>query len=112
MHPALKRETELAWAAGFFDGEGGSRVDLRENNEGLRTSNRDVMINLAIRNKTMGELADRLRPHVPEIQSAAEQGDRGAQQIISLYEMHRRCPSDPGAPALCAAALDNWLSSR
>ncbi len=56
-------------------------------------------------------LADTLRPHVQAIQSAAKNGDMKAQQIINLYGMHCRCPSDPGAPALCQAAFDDWMKT-
>lgn len=54
-------------------------------------------------------LADKLRPHVPAIELAASHGDAGAREIITLYQMHCACPSDPGAPALCEAAFDNWI---
>lgn len=57
-------------------------------------------------------LASRLKPHVATIEAAAAAGDQGAKQIIDLYQMHVRLPSDPGAPALCAAAFDDWLRKR
>lgn len=57
-------------------------------------------------------LADKLRPHVTAIQSAAAAGDHGAQQVVTLYQMHVRCPADPGAPALCEAAFDEWITRR
>lgn len=60
----------------------------------------------------MTTLADRLRPHVPAIVADAKAGDGRATQIITLYEMHRACPSDPGAPALCEATFEDWLKER
>ncbi len=57
-------------------------------------------------------LADKIKPHVPEIVAAHNAGDNAATQIITLYEMHRRSPSDPGAPALCEAAFDDWFRTR
>ena len=57
-------------------------------------------------------LADKLRPHVPEIQSQARGGNEKAARIIDLYQMHVACPSDPGAPALCEAAFDEWMKSK
>lgn len=54
-------------------------------------------------------LTEKLKPHVMAITTAANGGDKGALRIISLYEMHRACPSDPGARALCDAAADDWL---
>lgn len=57
-------------------------------------------------------LADDLRPYVPAIKSAAERGDQGAAQIIKLYYMHCACPTDPGAPALCKAAFDDWKAKQ
>lgn len=54
-------------------------------------------------------LADKLRPHVKDIKQAALAGDGAAQNIITLYQMHVACPADPGAPALCEAAFDEWM---
>jgi hypothetical protein len=56
----------------------------------------------------MDDLASTLRPFVDQIKAAAAKGDRQATQIINLYQMHVRCPGDPGAPALCRAAFDEW----
>ena len=53
-------------------------------------------------------LADKLRPHVADLQAAARKGDATAKQVISLYQMHLRCPSDPAAPALCEVTFDDW----
>lgn len=53
-------------------------------------------------------LADKLKPYVAVIEAAAAAGDLGAKQIITLYQMHVRQPSDPGAPALCEAAFNDW----
>lgn len=57
-------------------------------------------------------LTEELRPHVKEIEADAAAGDVLAKQIISLYGMYCRCPSDPGAPGLCRAAFDDWMRSR
>ncbi len=57
-------------------------------------------------------LADKLRPHVKDIIAAADDGDKKAAEIISLYRMHQSCPRDPGAPALCEAAFMEWLKSQ
>jgi hypothetical protein len=60
----------------------------------------------------MNELTELLRPHVAEIQSAAKNGDMKAQQIINLYKLYQTCPQDPGAPALCRAAFDDWRETN
>lgn len=57
-------------------------------------------------------LADTLRPYVAELKNEAARGCAVAQNIIGLYRMHVACSSDPGAPALCKAAFDEWVSSR
>jgi hypothetical protein len=57
-------------------------------------------------------LIEKLRPHVKAIEAARAAGDRNALQIIVLYEMHRICPTDPGASALCEATFDDWMCSR
>ena len=56
-------------------------------------------------------LADKLKPHVPAIQRDAANGNARAMEIINLYKMHCACPADPGAPALCEAAFDEWRKS-
>jgi hypothetical protein len=56
----------------------------------------------------MNRLTEKLRPHVLQILADAERGNRKAQQIIDLHRMHCACPGDPGAPALCEAAFDDW----
>jgi len=61
----------------------------------------------------MGEtLADTLRPWVRSIQASASTGNKTASEIINLYEMHRRSPSDPAAVGLCRAALKGWLHEQ
>lgn len=57
-------------------------------------------------------LGEKLKPHVPAVIAAHRAGDKAATQIITLYNMHVRCPADPGAPALCEAAFDEWMKSR
>ena len=57
-------------------------------------------------------LTERLRPHVGDIISAAQAGDAGAKQIITLHRMWMASPRDPGAPALCEAAFDDWMKGR
>ena len=57
-------------------------------------------------------IADKLKPHVPAILAAHNAGDGSATAIIKLYEMHRSCPGDPAAIALCEAAFDDWMKSR
>lgn len=60
----------------------------------------------------MNPLTEKLRPHVRAIQDAAIAGDAKAKQVIDLYMLHVAQPSDPGAPALCHAAFDDWQRSR
>jgi hypothetical protein len=57
-------------------------------------------------------LTELLRGHRMALIKAANNDDMGAVQIIKLYQMHVDCPSDPGALALCEAALKNWLNSK
>lgn len=57
-------------------------------------------------------LTELLRPHVGALKAAADGGDGLARNVITLYEMHRACPSDPGAPALCEATFSDWLRAR
>lgn len=54
------------------------------------------------------ELTEMLRPHVIDLHRDAAKGNRCARHIIDLYEMHRSCPNDPCAFALCVAALAAW----
>jgi len=49
---------------------------------------------------------------VAAIEAAIKEGDASALNIRSLYELYRACPSDPSAPALCKAALNEWLRTR
>lgn len=60
----------------------------------------------------MSDLANKLRPSVAALKEAAAKGDKRAQRVISLYQMHVACPADPGAPALCEAAFDEWQQAR
>jgi len=57
-------------------------------------------------------LTELLRPHFAAIEAAIKEGDASALNIRSLYELYRACPSDPSAPALCKAALNEWLRTR
>lgn len=57
-------------------------------------------------------LADKIRPYVEDIKKDAADGDQLATEIIHLYQMHVRCPQDPGAHALCEATFDDWLKKR
>lgn len=62
------------------------------------------------------DITSRLKPHVADIVADAAGDDerlsRMAQQIISLHRMHVSCPRDPGAPALCEAAFNEWVAAR
>jgi hypothetical protein len=60
----------------------------------------------------MQRLDDLIRPHVPAIVSAARAGDRDAQEIMNLYQLHVTCPEDPGAPTLCRAVFDSWIEKN
>lgn len=57
-------------------------------------------------------LTETLRPHVKAIKADAESGNPRAREIITLYEMHRDCPNDPGAYGCCQAAFDEWWRDR
>lgn len=57
-------------------------------------------------------LADKLRPYVAALELSSADGDAKANSVISLYQMHVACPSDPGAPALCEAAFNEWIASK
>ena len=37
-----------------------------------------------------------------------ENGDTLAASVLSLYDLHRKCPSDPGAYGLFIAAYSEW----
>lgn len=50
-----------------------------------------------------------VKPHANDLMVAALKGDKLASQVISLYKLHESCTSDPAAPALCEAALKQWL---
>lgn len=57
-------------------------------------------------------LTELLRPHVSALKSDAAAGDGKAKQVIDLYRLHCSAPQDPGAPALCRAAFDEWIRRR
>ena len=57
-------------------------------------------------------LTDKLRPFVRALEAAHTGGDKLATDVIRLYEMHRRSPSDPGALGLCSATFDEWLKKN
>jgi hypothetical protein len=60
----------------------------------------------------MNELTKLIKPHVEELEREAKQGGEDARQVIILYNMHVKCPRDPGAPALCRAAFEKWQRDR
>jgi hypothetical protein len=60
----------------------------------------------------MGTIAQKLKPHVKAIEASASGGCQKAVEIIELYEMHRKSPSDPAAPALCEAVFDDWMKDQ
>lgn len=60
----------------------------------------------------MNSLNDLLRPHVGKIMADAANGNETAKNIIALHRMYVTCSSDPGAPALCRAAFDEWLGRQ
>jgi hypothetical protein len=63
------------------------------------------------RTKDMNPLTEKLRPYVNKLKADAEAGCAKAAQVISLYQMHVASPADPGAPALCEAALEDWKAA-
>ena len=64
----------------------------------------------------MSDITEKLRPHVAAIQEDVKGGDlelrRHAAAIINLHCMHVDCPGDPGAPALCEAAFNEWKKAK
>lgn len=62
--------------------------------------------------KDINPLTERLQPFVAAIEAAAAIGDSHARQIIKLYQLHVKCPADPGAYGLCQAAFDQWLADH
>lgn len=60
----------------------------------------------------MSHVTDKLRPHVQDIIEAVWDGDQTAARIRDLYRMHRDCPGDPAAAALCLATFDEWMKGR
>lgn len=42
----------------------------------------------------------------------AHKGDARAKEVIALYRLHRSCPHDPAAIALCVAAFDEWKEAH
>lgn len=57
-------------------------------------------------------LTEMLRPHVADLMHDAGVGDRKARNVIAFYEMHRTCPSDRAAPALCEYAFNDWIHAK
>lgn len=57
-------------------------------------------------------LTELLRPHVAALKIAASNNDVLAKNVITLYQMYIDCQRDPGAPALCRAAFDQWIVER
>lgn len=60
----------------------------------------------------MTDLVEKLKPHVKAIMDDAAAGDFRAKEIITLYRMWERCPSDHAAPALCEATFNDWLKRK
>ncbi|WP_276122679.1 hypothetical protein [Pararhizobium qamdonense] len=60
----------------------------------------------------MSALNAKIKPYVDELDEAVEAGDATAIRIRKLYIAHVADPSDLEAPALCDAALDEWLKAR
>lgn len=58
------------------------------------------------------QLVAMLKPFVQDIKDSAACGNPHAKQIINLYELHRACPSDPGAIGLCHAAFELWRAQH
>lgn len=57
-------------------------------------------------------LTELLRPHVAELIRSSAAGNKKARDVITWYEMHRKCPHDPGAPVVCEAAFKDWMKSQ
>jgi hypothetical protein len=57
-------------------------------------------------------LTAKLRPHVDALKADAAAGDKDAQGVIRWYQMHCRCPGDPGAPVICEKAFEAWQQRR
>ena len=53
-------------------------------------------------------LQEKLTPHVGAIRESAKNGNKNAQQIISLYNIYVKCP-EPGAKTLCECYFEDWL---
>ena len=64
----------------------------------------------------MSDLDDLLRPHAKALENDVRfhGGKRAkmAEEVISLHQLHRACPSDPGAVGLCRAAFEEWQKVR
>ncbi len=57
----------------------------------------------------MSDLSDTLKPYVKELMVSYDKDNENAIGVIKWYEMHRRCPGDPGAPVVCLEFFNAWL---
>ncbi len=53
-----------------------------------------------------------IKPHAELIIAQAEAGDKTARAVIVYYEMHRACPSDPGAQAFLDLTFKQWMEEQ
>lgn len=56
-------------------------------------------------------LQEKLTPYVGELRKSASEGNKNAQQVISLYNMYVRCP-EQGSATLCECFFTDWLKER
>lgn len=61
---------------------------------------------------TMEQVYDYLKVNGLKIGELAKKGNKLARQIIGLYDMHHKCPGDPGAQGLLMASLEEYIEDR
>lgn len=60
----------------------------------------------------ISDLYKRIELAADILQIAANQGNQKALAVIQFYELHHRCPSDPGALAMLEDAMAEWEAAQ
>ena len=62
--------------------------------------------------KTIEEAHAYLKVHGKDIGRRADAGNESCQKIIRMYQMHYKCPGDPGAQAFLIEYLNEFEKYR
>ena len=62
--------------------------------------------------RTIEEAHDYLKTHGKGIGMRAETGNDACKKIIRMYDMHYKCPNDPGAQAFLIQYLNEFEEYR